>query len=90
MNVQLREVMMTERDGRTKQLEQVFLRGSHIRYFIVPDMLRHAPMFKKIGQKGKGIGMGRGRATVLRAQAARGRGFVRGGGGGGGGGGMRR
>ena len=28
-------------------LEQVYLRGSQIRYFILPDMLRHAPMFKK-------------------------------------------
>ena len=26
---------------------QVYLRGSQIRYFILPDMLRHAPMFKK-------------------------------------------
>ena len=26
---------------------EVYLRGSQIRYFILPDMLRHAPMFKK-------------------------------------------
>ena len=26
---------------------QVYLRGSQIRYFILPDMLWHAPMFKK-------------------------------------------
>jgi len=76
MNVQLSEVLFTSRDGRTSHLEQVYLRGSHIRLLIVPDMLRHAPMFKKAGMKGKGVGMGRGRATVLRAQATRGRGII--------------
>ena len=25
--------------------EQVYLRGSQLRYFVVPDMLRHAPMY---------------------------------------------
>lgn len=75
MNVQLYKVTQTNRDGKTQQLEQVYLRGSHVRFFIVPDMLRHAPMFKKAGMKGKGVGMARGRATVARAQAARGRGI---------------
>jgi small nuclear ribonucleoprotein D3 len=39
-------------------------------------MLKNAPMFKNIAQKGKGVGLGRGKATVLRAQAQKGRGFV--------------
>ncbi|KAG5461858.1 MAG: hypothetical protein BJ554DRAFT_5886 [Olpidium bornovanus] len=71
MNVQLRDITVTARDGRVSQLEQVYIRGSHVRYFIVPDMLRNAPMFKKVGPnalKGKGVGMGRGKATVARAQ----------------------
>ncbi|KAK9718102.1 small nuclear ribonucleoprotein Sm D3 [Basidiobolus ranarum] len=76
MNCQLREITVTARDGRVSQLEQVYIRGSHVRYFIVPDMLKNAPMFKKAGPgalKGRGIGLGRGKATVARAQA-RGRG----------------
>ncbi len=75
MNVQLKDVTYTARDGRVSQLEQVYLRGSQVRYFIVPDMLKNAPMFKNIatGGKGKGIGLGRGKATVARAQAAKGR-----------------
>ncbi|KAJ3181771.1 small nuclear ribonucleoprotein Sm D3 [Geranomyces variabilis] len=82
MNVQLTSILVTQRDGRQSQLEQVYVRGSQIRFFIVPDMLKNAPMFKRIGVKGKGIGLGRGKATVARAQASRGRGGMRGGRGG--------
>ncbi|KAL7753983.1 small nuclear ribonucleoprotein Sm D3 [Sorochytrium milnesiophthora] len=70
MNVQLREVVVTKRDGRTTHLEQIFIRGSHCRWFVVPDMLKNAPMFTKIGAKGAGVGMKRGKATVMRAQDA--------------------
>ncbi|KAJ3215283.1 small nuclear ribonucleoprotein Sm D3 [Dinochytrium kinnereticum] len=94
MNVQLKEIAVTARDGRVTHLEQVYVRGSQVRYFIVPDMLKNAPMFKRVGPgatKGRGIGLGRGKATVARAQAARGRGgppsSSRGGAGGGGRGG---
>ncbi|KAI7906641.1 uncharacterized protein BX663DRAFT_497170 [Cokeromyces recurvatus] len=77
MNVQLKDITVTARDGRVSQLDQVYIRGSHVRFFIVPDMLKNAPMFKGAGPgglKGRGIGLGRGRATVARAQQARGRG----------------
>ncbi|KAJ3045506.1 Small nuclear ribonucleoprotein Sm D3 [Rhizophlyctis rosea] len=85
MNVQLRDITVTARDGRTSHLEQVYIRGSQVRFFIVPDMLKNAPMFKRVGpgaNKGRGIGLGRGKATVARAQASargRGRGAMRGG-----------
>ncbi|KAK9475175.1 uncharacterized protein V1510DRAFT_372444, partial [Dipodascopsis tothii] len=46
MNCQLRDITVTARDGRVSHLEQVYIRGSHIRFFIVPDMLRNAPMFR--------------------------------------------
>ncbi|KAJ5057615.1 hypothetical protein J3E74DRAFT_409103 [Bipolaris maydis] len=46
MNVQLKDITVTARDGRVSHLEQVYIRGSHVRYFIVPDMLRNAPMFR--------------------------------------------
>ncbi|KAK9481331.1 hypothetical protein V1514DRAFT_287601 [Lipomyces japonicus] len=67
MNCQLRDITLTARDGRVSHLEQVYIRGSHVRFIIVPDMLRNAPMFKLKGLKGKGIGLARGRATVQRA-----------------------
>ena len=61
MNIQLQNITMTARDGRVTQLEQVFIRGSMVRFIIVPDMLKNAPMFKaKSGPKGVSSGAGRG------------------------------
>jgi small nuclear ribonucleoprotein D3 len=45
-NVQLRDVTGTARDGRVSHLEHVYIRGSHVRFFVIPDMLRNAPMFR--------------------------------------------
>ncbi|KAF1921324.1 Sm-like ribonucleoprotein [Ophiobolus disseminans] len=70
MNVQLKDITVTARDGRVSHLEQVYIRGSHVRYFIVPDMLRNAPMFRSRGTRGRGVGLARGRATVNRARAS--------------------
>lgn len=92
MNCQLSETIVTFRDGRSHQLENVFIRGNKIRFMILPDMLKNAPMFKNIGRAQKGaIGMGlggldqrgRGRGTAFRRPTGRGgpRGMPRGGGG---------
>ena len=89
--MQLSNVTLTARDGRTSSLEQCFLRGSKIRFMVrrqrrnslaipralrrplrlqvLPDMLKNAPMFKKVDPKHKGkgamgmggVGMGAGR-----------------------------
>ncbi|CCH41546.1 Small nuclear ribonucleoprotein Sm D3 [Wickerhamomyces ciferrii] len=45
MNVQLNDITLTSRDGKVTHLDHVFIRGSNIRFFVVPDMLRNAPMF---------------------------------------------
>ena len=71
MNVQLKDITVTARDGRVSHLDQVYIRGSHVRFFIVPDMLRNAPMFRSRGTRGRGVGLARGRATVNRARAGR-------------------
>merc|ERR1711894_3244 len=79
MNCQLIQITMTARDGRVSQLEQVFIRGSKIRFVILPDMLKNAPMFKKMMVSQKGAGVGRGKSALLKAQvAARGRSSDRG------------
>lgn len=44
LNVTIRDITITGRDGRVFQLEQAYIRGSVIRFFIVPDMLQNAPM----------------------------------------------
>jgi len=79
-NCQLEGITFTARDGKVSQLEHVFIRGSKVRFMIIPDMLRNAPMFKRLNDKLKGrstsnLGVGRGRAVAMRAkarQAARG------------------
>lgn len=74
MNCQMANITVTYRDGRVAQLENVFIRGSKIRFLILPDMLKNAPMFKKMTAKGGGGGgggantAGRGKSAILRAQ----------------------
>lgn len=78
MNCQMSSVTVTYRDGRVAQLENVFIRGSKIRFLILPDMLKNAPMFKKVGAKQGGAAVaGRGKSALLKAQVARGRGRAR-------------
>ena len=82
MNCQLDGVTATGRDGRQTRLEHCFLRGSKIRFLIIPDILKNAAMFQKMdaskmAQRGRGMGYG----IVSRGGRGRGRG-VRGGGGG--------
>ncbi len=45
---------MTARDGRVFRLENVFLRGGHIKFIVLPEILKNAPILKKIqGMKKK-------------------------------------
>ncbi|KAL6298369.1 hypothetical protein BKA93DRAFT_70076 [Sparassis latifolia] len=74
LNISLKDITVTGRDGRVTQLDQVYIRGSMVRFFIVPDMLQNAPMFKRVGpnaMRGRGIGTARGRATIMRANGMR-------------------
>lgn len=47
MNVQLKDITMTDKHGKVTHLDHVYLRGSSIRFFVIPDMLKNAPMFDK-------------------------------------------
>ncbi|KOM50520.1 hypothetical protein LR48_Vigan08g134700 [Vigna angularis] len=59
-------------DGKSSQLEHVSIRDSKVRFIVIPDMLKNAPMFKRLDAriKGKGasLGVGRGRAVAIRAK----------------------
>uniref|UniRef100_A0A8K9XIJ3 Small nuclear ribonucleoprotein Sm D3 n=1 Tax=Oncorhynchus mykiss TaxID=8022 RepID=A0A8K9XIJ3_ONCMY len=68
MNCQMSNITVTHRDGRVAQLEQVYIRGSKIRFLILPDMLKNAPMLKSMKNKNQGSGAGRGKAAILKAQ----------------------
>lgn len=47
MNVQLRDVIATEPQGAVTHMDQIFVRGSQIKFIVVPDLLKNAPLFKK-------------------------------------------
>jgi len=51
MNVHLSNCTKTAKDGRVSTLANVFLRGSHVRFMVLPDILKNAPFFKKIESK---------------------------------------
>jgi small nuclear ribonucleoprotein D3 len=71
MNCLMANITVTYRDGRTAQLEQVYIRGSKIRFLILPDMLKNAPMFKNI--KGSKASQGRGKTAIIRASVNKGK-----------------
>ncbi|GFT13806.1 small nuclear ribonucleoprotein Sm D3 [Nephila pilipes] len=78
MNCQMSGITVTYRDGKVAKLENMYIRGSKIRFLILPDMLKNAPMFKiKTGPRVGAASSNRGKSAILRAQAARGRGRAR-------------
>jgi small nuclear ribonucleoprotein D3 len=48
MNVSLSEVIRTARNGKISKLSDIYLRGSSIRFIALPDLLKNAPVFKKV------------------------------------------
>ena len=53
MNMRLDDVYVTKRDGKQLKFDQVFVRGSQVRFIIIPDMLKNSPMFKRISNQAK-------------------------------------
>ena len=51
MNLHISNCTKTAKDGRVSTLASVFLRGSHVRFMVLPDILKNAPFFKKIETK---------------------------------------
>ena len=75
MNCMLSKVTFTGRDDRVASLENVFLRGSQIRFIQLPEILKDAPIFKKVAAaqaKAKPFGKdrARGRGTCSRVASA--------------------
>lgn len=54
MNVQLKDIVVTARDGAISRLDQAYIRGSQIRFFVIPDMLENAPMLQQTKSTGPG------------------------------------
>lgn len=77
---------MTSRDGRISRLENVYLRGGNIKFIVLPELLKSAPLFKKVqtmrtkkvgdmdlnGGRGGGRGGSEGRGRGRGREAGRG------------------
>jgi len=48
MNVSLSEVLRTARNGQISKLPNVYLRGSSVRFIVLPNLLKSAPVFQKV------------------------------------------
>lgn len=48
MNMTLSEVVRTGSNGHVSKLPGVYLRGGSIRLISLPDLLKNAPVFKKV------------------------------------------
>lgn len=70
MNCRLDSCQLTAKDGKSAYLEQVYLRGSQIRFVIVPDMFKNTPMFKRVrnNAKGKNLAELRSKARRIRGE----------------------
>lgn len=55
MNCQLAGVTHTARDGKITKMDQVFLRGSAVRLFVVPDLLKNAPFLQSASELGQKV-----------------------------------
>lgn len=52
-------VTHTARNGKVSKLEQVYLRGSHLKFVVLPEILKNAPVFKKVSRLWMERGMDR-------------------------------
>lgn len=45
MNIQLQDVIITQKDGESTKSDRVFVRGSQIAFVSLPEVLKDAPVF---------------------------------------------
>jgi len=91
MNLYIKKcVVHGPKQGEKRNVEQMYVRGSEITFIVLPEMLRHAPMFQRIhhwrkhgGAPPEGVGAAVGQAAaILRKASERRRGGFHGGRGG--------
>lgn len=100
MNLYIKNAIVWNINGIKRKVDQLYLRGTEILFIVIPQMLRHAPMFQRIKHwrkhggappEGVGAAVGQAAAILRKAQERRKGGFIgsRGGRGSGGYGGGR-
>jgi small nuclear ribonucleoprotein D3 len=70
MSCLLKAVHHTARDGRVVRLEAVYLRGSQIRFVVLPELLKGAPLFQCVGGREEREGQRRAASWGRRRLAA--------------------
>lgn len=58
MNLLMLEVTLTNRDGSTQPLQSAYIRGSQVRYLILPDMLKVRGSFNEREREERGRDQG--------------------------------
>mmetsp|Transcript_28902 Transcript_28902/g.59168 ORF Transcript_28902/g.59168 Transcript_28902/m.59168 type:complete len:111 (-) Transcript_28902:642-974(-) len=48
MNMSLSDVVRTARNGHVSKLPSVYLRGGGVRFVALPELLKNAPVFRKV------------------------------------------
>merc|ERR1712146_399595 len=48
MNLHISDVISKSKTGQSTHLETTYLRGSHIKLIVLPEILRHGPFFTKV------------------------------------------
>merc|ERR1719433_514402 len=49
----MRNVTLTKRDGRVLQVEHIYIRGSTVRFMILPAMLKQSPSIRAVIAKAR-------------------------------------
>lgn len=47
MNLYIKKAVILNLNGVKRVVDQVYIRGSQINFIVLPEMLRHAPMFQR-------------------------------------------
>ena len=55
MNCLLENVKITSKDGQLHAMDQAYIRGTQVRWVVVPDALKHAPFLKQQTAPPRGV-----------------------------------
>lgn len=66
MNMTISDVVRTARNGQVTKIPTVYLRGNMVRFISLPELLKNAPVFKKVVSMKKKVEADRGMAGTKR------------------------
>jgi len=85
MNLYIKNAIVWNINGIKRKVDQLYLRGTEILFIVIPQMLKHAPMFQRIKHwrkhggappEGVGAAVGQAAAILRKAQERRKGGFI--------------